>query len=671
MKKFIKILLWIVGILLALVILLSLLAGPIAKGYINKHGEELTGRKVAVGHVGVNIFTGNVSVHNLSIYEEDGTTVFAGFDTLDVGAKLIKIPFHTLHFKHITLAGLHAGIEQQGERFNFSSMLDHFASDSEEEKDTTPSDWVMKFYNIRLSHAKIDYNDLTSGKNWHIPDVNLRVPGFVMGGEDEESNGGLNINFDKGGHLNMDANYDTKQNTYKVEMSLKDFSLNNIDNILSDIAKYKSLAGTVEAHITAQGHVEEIMKSRIGGTVTLKDMDIKDADGSVAGLETLAVKINNINLEANSFDIAELRLNGLNARYEQWEEYSNFSRMLNTKEPEPAASVTLQTTMEEQPVEEKKDSKPMKLHVGTLNIENTSLTYNDHTLPDPFSFPITKLNISATDLSTNGDNNAMMRATLPGGGVLMLKWNGNIDNWKQHQNLFLTIKGLDMKQLSPWSVAYTGQPIEDGIFGLTTRLEINNSQLDNKNKIDIYKASVGSRRKDVEPEMKIPLKAALYILKDKDDKILIDMPITGNIDSPEFNYMKLVWKTLGNLLVKVATSPARALGNALGFNSDDIEFMDVEPSQHGLTSEQYHHLANLASIANSDSLIVIKMEQQMPATDNDTIARRYEMRNEMIRRYLLEQGVSAKNIQITTGEPLSDPKARTGYAISSEMKIDE
>ena len=276
-----------------------------------------------------------------------------------------------------------------------------------------------------------------------------------------------------------------------------------------------------------------------------------------------------------------------------------------------------------------------------------------------------KLSDKFRDITTGGENNARMHATLPGGGTLVANWNGNIDHWKQHQSLFLAIKGLDMTQLSPWTVYYTGQPIEDGVFGLTTRLNINNSNLDNQNKIDIYKATVGSRRPDVEPQQKIPLKTALYILKDKDDKILIDLPVKGNIDSPEFNYMKLVWKTLGQLLVKVATSPARALAGALGLKSDNLEFMEIEPSQRSLTSEQYHVLADLATIAKSDSLVVINLQRQMPEEQ----ANRAERLEKTMREYLSEQGTSERQITITTGNgPAED--GRTGYAIISEMKID-
>ena len=674
MKKGLRILLWVVGIVLALVIIVSLLAGPIAKGYVNGHGEELTGRKVHVEHVGLNLLTGTVNVRGLDVYEDDGEEVFAGFDTLDVRAHLLQIPFKVINLRHITLSGLHANIIQEGKRFNFASLIEHFSSDdSTEVEDTTPSGWVMKFYNINIRHASLNYDDMLNHKGIHLPDINLSVPGFVLGG-DEGSEGGLNIGFDKGGRLNVDANYDTKESLYHVDVNLEDFSVQNLDSYLADMLRYDDLRGSVNAHITADGNVNDIMKSSIGGTVAVNGVDLTGSKGPVASFDALTVKVNNINLDDNSFDIGEVRLNGLKATYEQWKEYSNISLLMPKKESQ---GVTLQSGIEEdddKPAEEVegKTGKPMQLHVGSLRVEDASITYNDHTLPDEFHFPVTGLSVSADDLTTAGGNNAQVRATLPGGGHLMVRWKGDIVNWKNYQDLFFTIKGLDMRQISPWAVAYTGYPVEDGTFGLTTRLAVTNSELDNQNKIDIYKAKVGDRRKDISAEVKIPLKAALYILKDKDDKILIEMPVKGNIDNPEFNYMKVVWKTLGNLLVKVATSPARALGSALGINSDELEFMVVAPDQHGLTSEQYHILSDLSAIAQSDPRITITLTLHMPATDDaEAAAKRNEWLNEQVARYVAEQGVPEGRIVVVTSEPLTDKKAKAGYAITSEMQIEE
>lgn len=669
MKRFWKIfwksILWALGVLVVLFVVATLFVSPVVKSYINKHGEELVGRKVQVDGLRINVYTGHVAVHGLSLYEDNGSDVFASFDTLDVKASLLKLMGHTVKLKHITLAGLKVNVIQNQQNFNFQSIIDHFTSDSTEtDADTTPSDWVLKFYNIRLSHAQLHYHDMANGKRWNLPDVNLRVPGFVLGGE-EASEGGLNIGFANGGHLNIDANYDSKLNRYQLVAHLEQFALKNIEPLVTDFMKIRDMKGTFEAHLKAEGSIDEILKSYIGGTLTLNNVDVIGAKGSVASLNKLKVEVNNLN-QIGNYDIKSITLDGLTAKYEQWKERSTMDELLvESNQPDPSDESNLSDETDKDSVA----SAPLKLRIGQLQVTNCSLTYDDHTLPDEFHFPLTNINIEAKDLSLSGNNNAKLRATLPGGGHLIASWKGNIDNWKAHQDLFLSIKGLDMKQLSPWTVAYTGQPVEDGIFGLTTRLNITNSQLDNKNKIDIYNARVGSRRKDVDPEMKIPLKTALYILRDKDDKILIDLPINGNIDNPEFSYMKLVWKTLGNLLVKVATSPVRALGNALGLGNDDLDFIVIAPQQHGLSSENYHTLGNLASIAKSDSLVVITLEQRMPAPANDTVARSYEFRNGIVRRYLTEQGVDEKQINVTTGEPVAEGE-RTGYAISSEMKME-
>lgn len=659
MKRSWKIVLWVIGILLGVIILATILVSPIAKSYINSHGKELVGREVHVDGVTVNVYTGHVAVTGLTLYEDNGKDIFASFDTLDTKISLFKLLGHTVELKHITLAGLNVNILKQGEAFNFESMLDHFASDSTEVQDTTPSDWLIKLHNIHLSHAQIRYNDISENKQWHLPDINLIVPNLELGGT-QASEGGLNIAFTEGGQLNINGHYHEHQGTYDLAINLKKFNFKNLEPLFTDLLNYKDLHGTLEVNINAQGNVSEITKSRIGGAVVMTDVALQDNNGQVAGWKRLDVAVNNINLDANDYNIQSLKLDGFTARYDQWADHSNIDGLMKPGRPDNP----------ETPDNPESASSPLSLTLHTLAITNASLTYNDHTLPDLFTFPITNLNIEATNLSLNGSNNAKLHATLPGGGHLLMKWTGDITHWKQHQDLFIAVKGLDMKQLSPWVVYFTGQPIEDGIFSFTSHNTINNSILNGKNKIDIYKAQVGSRRKDVEPQQKLPLKTALYILKDKDDKILFDIPVKGNIDNPEFSYMKIVWQTLGNLIVKVATSPIRALGNALGFGNDNLEFIEIEAHQRGLTSEQYHILGDLATIAKSDTLVFFTLEQHMPAPANDTVARGYEFRNDIVRRYLIEQGVNERQISVTTGEPVTDGE-KTGYTITSEIKIEE
>lgn len=57
MKKFIKILGITLIVIAFLVIICAIIAPPIAKNYVNKHGKELVGRKIQINGLYSNLFT--------------------------------------------------------------------------------------------------------------------------------------------------------------------------------------------------------------------------------------------------------------------------------------------------------------------------------------------------------------------------------------------------------------------------------------------------------------------------------------------------------------------------------------------------------------------------------------------------------------------------------------
>ncbi len=662
MNKTIKILLWIIGGVVALLLLLSLLAGPVAKGIVNGNGEKLTGRQVHVDHVGLNLFTGHINVRGLNLFEEDGQTAFVSFDTLDVRTRLLRVLGKTIDIRRLNLSGLKVNIEQDGEHFNFSSLLDHLKGDEEKEEDTTRSEWVLRLGDLRLNHAQASYHDLQRDKQWRIADMNLRVPGFVIGGK-ENTQAGLNIQLEDGGRLNVNTDFDAVSNNYNATLNINGFALQNIKEYLTDHFAIDEIAGNLDAHLMAAGNLSEVMKSRFSGDVEMKELGISSTElgnGDFVSLNRLMVNMKSINLDERIFTIGDIEINGLSVTYEQWEDGSTLSRLLKKSDVPDSAELSDQadsTDASDQP----SSYKPMRLSVDRLAVTNSNVTYDNHALPDEFHFPITNINIEAQNISTTGRNNARVRASLPGGGTLAVRWNGTIGNLSKYQDLMLVVRGVDMKLLSPWVVAYTGQPVEDGIFGLMSHNTITDGTINGLNTLDIYKITVGKRRKDVEPKMKLPLKAALYVLKDKDEKINIELPITGNVNDPEFNYMKIVWKTLGNLLVKVATSPARAIAGAVGMGGDDLEFIEIGAEQFGFTSEQYHALGELARLTATDSLLVLNMELH----GFDTMQQ--QVLNNRLRQYMTEIGVPESQLNINVGEPID----RIGYSVTSELKIEE
>ncbi len=54
------------------------------------------------------------------------------------------------------------------------------------------------------------------------------------------------------------------------------------------------------------------------------------------------------------------------------------------------------------------------------------------------------------------------------------------------------------------------------------------------------------------------------LLKDIDGKIVIDVPIQGTTDDPNFRIGRVVLRVIVNLLTKAAVSPFALLGSAFG-----------------------------------------------------------------------------------------------------------
>ena len=605
MKRITKIGLIVIGILLLIIILISLLISPIAKSYIEKNSNDLVGRTVAMEKFRVNIFTGSLRIAGFDMKEQNGQESFVLFDELSVKMKLFDLLRHKVTVQKIHLSGLHLSVWQEGANFNFNDILKKFESTDTTQVEESSRAWEIGLYDILLREGNIFYSDLSVGSKWDMKNLNLKIPGIYFSGK--ETDIGLNLLFADGGSLATSLQYDIETSAFNLQLDLEDFSISGVLPYLQQSMRIETLSGMLDAHINIKGNAQHIMNSVVQGTVALNSFSIyDDRQEPVLTAESLSVDVAEISLAESKYVLNEFSVQNLYTQYVmEKDSSSNFTYLMKSSNLQ---SDTL-TVVEEQDT----TSTAMHLFIGKVDLQGICVGFKDNTLQQPFVYELKDISIKANDFNPDITNKIDIAGKLGATGTADIYWSGNFSDLS-NLNLKVNLTGVDMKEFTPYVMDYFAHPITGGVMTFTSQNTVSNNMLKGANKLDIFKFNVGKSDKNIKPVVKIPMRLAVYVLKDRDDKIKMDLPIEGDISSPKFSYKKIITQTLVNLLVKVALSPFDFLANSMGFNADQLDEIEFANLQEDFTSEQYERFNQLSAVALAKPELLLEITQDINYT---------------------------------------------------------
>ena len=108
--------------------------------------------------------------------------------------------------------------------------------------------------------------------------------------------------------------------------------------------------------------------------------------------------------------------------------------------------------------------------------------------------------------------------------------------------------------------------------------------------------------------MTFPLKFALFLLKDKDGVITLDVPVRGDLKDPKVSVGKIVWNTFKNLIVKAAAAPVKLLSGLIGADPKDIEAIEYDFMDTTFTENRQKQLD-----------LLLQLEQQKPTLEIELV----------------------------------------------------
>ncbi|WP_404425574.1 DUF748 domain-containing protein [Nibricoccus sp. IMCC34717] len=166
-----------------------------------------------------------------------------------------------------------------------------------------------------------------------------------------------------------------------------------------------------------------------------------------------------------------------------------------------------------------------------------------------------------------------LQGKLEGAADVRLKGQVNPLADEAFTDLAFTLKGFDLQPLSPYLGKYVGHVLGQGVAGIDVQVKLNKRKLDSRNLVTFAPLTLGAATESPDA-VKAPVGLALALLRDRSGKIELDVPVAGSLDDPEFRISKVVWRIVGNLLTKAATSPFALIGSMFGGGGEELGYQD-------------------------------------------------------------------------------------------------
>lgn len=207
-------------------------------------------------------------------------------------------------------------------------------------------------------------------------------------------------------------------------------------------------------------------------------------------------------------------------------------------------------------------------------LERGEVSYTDRSLEPAFTTTLQALNGSVSGIANvspqQGD--ISLRGLVNGSSELTFDGSLGTLGTDDVSTLTMGMKGASLPNLSPYFGRYLGYGVDSGKLDLDVNYEIAGSRIQASNLIIMDRLELGQPVVS-DQATSAPVKLGLALLRDRKGMIEIDLPVSGDLQDPDFSVGNVVMRAFVNILSKAAASPFSVLGSVAelaGLSGDQL-----------------------------------------------------------------------------------------------------
>ena len=469
----------------------------------------------------------------------------------------------------------------------------------------------------------------------------------------------MSLKVKQGGAAKARGTLDLRQPGADLRFEIVDAALLPLDTLL----KRDTTLALASGKAGASGQVRfDGSKSpatiRYAGSASVTDLEVQTEANRerLVGWKSLAVEDIDFSTAENRLAIARMGLTAPYARLTIAKDRStNFSGITRSANQPAAAAppVPAQTT----------PGKPLAISIARASVSGGSMDFTDASLVLPFATYIKALGGSVSGLSSAADSRASLKFEGSVGEYGLMRAEGSIQPLapRKFTDIGVSFRNVNMTQLSPYSATFAGRKIASGKISLDLQYKLDKSQLAGENKILLEKLTLGERVESPSA-LDLPLDMAIALLTDSDGKIDLSVPVSGDIDKPEFSYGQIIRKAIASVLTRIVTAPFRALASLFGGSAETLGDIRFDPGSARLLPTEQEKLRRVAEGLQKRAQLKLMVQGQYHK-DADSLA----MRTRAVRADLAVR----EGLKLEAGEdpgPVGFDNAKTQRAL--EVMLD-
>lgn len=272
----------------------------------------------------------------------------------------------------------------------------------------------------------------------------------------------------------------------------------------------------------------------------------------------------------------------------------------------------------------------MPIRIGLVRIANGTADYADLSIQPNFATGIQDLHGAIKGLSSDPSSRASvaLRGTVNGHAPVEISGVVNLLAASVYSDIRMKFRGLELTQMTPYAVRFAGYKIASGTLDADLHYQVDHGRLTADHQLVIDQLQLGEQVASPHA-IKLPLRLAIALLKDRDGVIRLGLPVSGSLSNPQFSLGPLIGKALLNVLKKAVTAPFSLLGRLFG-GGPDLNRIDFAPGSAVLEPPARARLTALAkALAQRPQLQLEVPAVFAPDTDRPALARA-RLRDELL-----------------------------------------